>query len=190
MATPTADLNVLFVCTGNICRSPLAEQLFDQLAKQAKLSTKVKSAGVHALTGEQMHPNSQEAMRQINFTPKEHASQQLTQTLTNQADLIITATKEHANSTAQIDPAASKKIFTLKELARISKYLEQNQELPKPKQPIEKLNLAFQYRGYAPRANQSEDIIDPWGRSFETYIEVTNQTHENIEQIINWLAAK
>ena len=190
MSQQTASLNVLFVCTGNICRSPMAEQVFRKLATEAGLSLTFESAGVYAEVGEAIHPQSAEAMRLIGFEPQTHAARQLNSDLTSGADLILTATSDHSNSTAQIDPAASRKTFTLLEFDRIANFLSQNTELASPSTVTEKIAAVSQYRGYAPRTSESEDIIDPWGRSFESYTAVTEQTKLAAERIINWLGVK
>ncbi|MFS8541836.1 MAG: low molecular weight protein arginine phosphatase, partial [Tissierellales bacterium] len=46
-------MNILFVCTGNTCRSPIAEALMKEMAKEKGLDIKVKSAGIYALDGQE-----------------------------------------------------------------------------------------------------------------------------------------
>ena len=97
---------IVFVCTGNTCRSPMAEALFrDMLAKRLNCSsldlTKrgyiVASAGLAADYGSQASPESVEMMRRRGLDLRSHASQPLTDRLLEQADHCYTLTNQHRN---------------------------------------------------------------------------------------------
>jgi protein-tyrosine phosphatase len=65
---------VLFVCTANVCRSPMAEAIFDSLASEADLPWKARSAGVAALVGEPIAPRAEAVPRESSASlPKETA---------------------------------------------------------------------------------------------------------------------
>ena len=97
---------IVFVCTGNTCRSPMAEALFrDMLAKRldctsldlTKRGYIVASAGLAADYGSQASPESVEMMRRRGLDLRAHASQPLTDRLLEQADYCYTLTNQHRN---------------------------------------------------------------------------------------------
>ena len=97
---------IVFVCTGNTCRSPMAEALFrDMLAKRLGCSVEdltkrgfvVASAGLAADYGSPASPESVEMMRRRGLDIRAHASQPLTDRLLEQADRCYTLTNQHRN---------------------------------------------------------------------------------------------
>lgn len=180
------------VCTGNICRSPLAHQLLQTMADQAGLSVAVSSAGTYAEVGNPMHPQSVKSMQEMGFDPQPHVAQQLTAELLQEADLVISATEEHRSFVARTNPAAIKRSFTMLELARIAKYLASNpqaidaQVLAEATTLQQKVEIAGRYRGYAPPAQATEDVLDPWGRDYAEYQRVAKQMQQVLIEVINW----
>ena len=85
---------ILFVCTGNTCRSPMAEIIFKELAKKEDLQTiyKASSAGLHT-SKEQINENSKLALKKLGYTsPKSRLSKQLTKPMLNSSDMVFTMT--------------------------------------------------------------------------------------------------
>lgn len=86
---------VLFVCTANICRSPMAEALFNALAEDKGLGSRAQSAGVAALEGEPIAPNAREALEEIGVYPKHHSARQVNARMLEEADLVLTMSPRH-----------------------------------------------------------------------------------------------
>lgn len=107
---------VLLVCTGNTCRSPMAEGLMKKLAKEKKVAMEVSSAGFCA----DDFPASDlaiEVMEEVGISIKEHRSQHLSIELIEEADLILTMTHSHKESLLSAVPSGKDKTMTLAEWA-------------------------------------------------------------------------
>lgn len=92
---------VVFVCTGNTCRSPMAEYLFRYiLGKKRKLSMcEVKSAGLGAQEGDPMTENAVAALKKLGVNiRKKHTAHMLTRDTAEKADLIVCMTASHASA--------------------------------------------------------------------------------------------
>lgn len=81
---------VLFVCRANICRSPMAEAIFNALARDAGLEARAGSAGVAALVGEDMDAAARAALAEAGIYPGDHRARQADRTLVGGADLVLT----------------------------------------------------------------------------------------------------
>lgn len=100
----TTRRRVLFVCTGNTCRSPMAAALFRKLLAErlgcsvtelAQRGYEISSAGIAALPGEPAAPEAIEAVRELGADLAGHASQPLTPDQARRADFLITMTRGH-----------------------------------------------------------------------------------------------
>ena len=110
-----SDLTLLFVCTGNTCRSPMAEQIFNEQARG--LSAHAISAGLNAKPGSPINPQAADALTQLGYSPKDHSSTLVSAEVVEKADVILTFTKDQKNVVAQRFPAAAEKLFTISEYA-------------------------------------------------------------------------
>lgn len=107
---------LLFVCTGNTCRSSMAEILFkDILKKEGMTGIEVISAGIAACEGQGASSKAIEVMKERGLDLSFHRASQLTSKLVRQADLILTMTQGHKNLVKVMEPAAFDKTYTLKE---------------------------------------------------------------------------
>lgn len=111
---------ILFVCTGNICRSPLGEKLLAQQLKGMAHSVTISSAGTRAMLDGKA-PAEILALGVENDAPvDDHVPQQLTDELIESSDLILTAERVHRSDVVSRVPRASAKTFTLKQFARLA----------------------------------------------------------------------
>lgn len=105
---------IVFVCTGNTCRSPMAESILRQMAKQKDLEIEVQSAGIAAVEGMAMSSHAKEVLNEKGIKD-EVFSKPLTKELIDGADLILTMTGTHKDYILNQYPDTAEKVFTLKE---------------------------------------------------------------------------
>ncbi|MXQ52933.1 low molecular weight protein arginine phosphatase [Shimazuella alba] len=105
---------VLFVCTGNTCRSPMAEAILTHMAKQKQFPLQVRSAGIYAVPGDNISPQAKEVLSTEGIQT-DHCAQRLSEELLEWADVILTMTKQHKNAVLLESPTLNKKVYTLTE---------------------------------------------------------------------------
>ena len=105
---------ILFLCTGNVCRSPMAEGLFRHAVK-GRGEFCILSAGLGAVDGEPPTHHSVQAMKEIGIDISRQRSRALTTELVKQADLILGMTHSHTDTVALLYPQAVEKTFLLRE---------------------------------------------------------------------------
>ncbi|HEY1489796.1 MAG TPA: serine hydroxymethyltransferase [Verrucomicrobiae bacterium] len=105
---------ILFICTGNVCRSPMAEALFRR-AVSGRGEFRVLSAGLGAVDGQPPTSHSVRAMDELGVDISAQRSRMLTVDLVREADLILGMTHSHVDTVALLYPPASEKTFLLRE---------------------------------------------------------------------------
>lgn len=110
-------MNVIFVCTGNTCRSPVAEGLFKKLLKD-KDNINVTSRGIAACEGEFASANSIKAASELGVDISNHRAHMLTVDDIREANYIFTMTESHATAIKKSLPQYSDIIFSIKEFAK------------------------------------------------------------------------
>ncbi|BFH65616.1 low molecular weight protein arginine phosphatase [Paenibacillus azoreducens] len=108
--------HILFVCTGNTCRSPMAEALLRKMAKERGLGVEARSAGVAAMDGMPMSRHAEAVLRDHHIDEC-LTSKALSQEAVRWSDLILTLTQGHKQHVIRSFPEAAGKVFTLKEYA-------------------------------------------------------------------------
>ncbi|SPE62892.1 Sugar-phosphate isomerase, RpiB/LacA/LacB family [Verrucomicrobia bacterium] len=105
---------VLFVCTGNVCRSPMAEGLFRQ-AVSGRGEYRALSAGLGAMEGQPPSPYAVQAVKELGIDISYLRSRMLTPDLVAQADYIFGMTHSHIETVMLLFPHAAEKTFLLRE---------------------------------------------------------------------------
>lgn len=178
----SAQPTVLTVCTGNICRSPLAESLLR--THLADLDIRVHSAGTHALVGHAMTEPAQQLARDRGVDPAvadAHRARLLTEPLLDDADLVLTMTTEQRDYAVQLLPRRLHRVFPVREFARLAQDLDDTQlraiadgagDDPRERLVAVVEAVAGRRGGSAPKG---EDVIDPYRRSMAVYEESAAQ---------------
>ncbi|WP_426517625.1 low molecular weight phosphatase family protein [Diaminobutyricibacter sp. McL0618] len=180
---------ILTVCTGNICRSPLAEQVLR--AELDELDVTLSSAGTAALVGDSMDDRAAEYSRQFGGRPDNHAARQLAVGQLGDADLVLALSREHRRAIVELLPRASRFTFTLREFARLldSLHIDDRDDVVAQPDPYARLTTlvghAAANRGVAERPDHpaDDDVIDPFRQDDAVYAESTRQLIPAVQSI-------
>ena len=163
------SFNILVVCIGNVCRSPVAERLLrsrlDGLLGERRDAVTVESAGVRALVGNPVDALSSQELARLGGSAEGFAARQLTQAHMLQADLVLTATKELRSRVLRDAPVALRRAFTLTEFAALMAGVT-------AQSPKALVADAAQRRASAAVAEY--DVPDPIGASGEVHRQVAD----------------
>jgi len=187
------SFTVLTVCTGNICRSPLAAALL-RIAL-ADLPTRVHSAGTRALVGLGMPDASLRIAARLGVPDAAaHRARQLRTEWVQDADLILALDREHRRGVVELLPRASRRAFTVREFARFAAAvtdveLDTGAGVTTADRMRHAVEAAAQVRGTLPPLPRPEDddVVDPYRRSFEVYQESSDQLVPAIEATVSLL---
>lgn len=188
-----SQFTILFVCTGNICRSPLAELLLREAINTPNITT--FSAGTQALVGHQMPTVQQEIARDLGIdSPENHQAQQITLQHVEDADLILAMDRQHRSETVRLAPRALRRTFTLRELARIAELVpDEDLAFSTAEGLVERLKILVEAaavnRGLAVpfESPEDDDVVDPYKRSNQTYRNSRDQVVLALGQVVNFL---
>ena len=148
-------MKIMFICTGNICRSAMAEAMLKKMLKDKhKENIEVYSCGISADDGDIPTENAVEVMKEYEIDLKKHRATNIYNSNIKNMDLILCATMSHKLAVQRIYPELANKIYTLRE------YVEIKDEI----------------YGY--------DIKDPWGYNLKTYENCAKEISECLEKLI------
>ena len=149
--------SIMFICTGNICRSPMAhaytqKKLYD-LNKENEYI--ISSCGTNAIHGQSATDNAIEAMKKYDIDLTRHRATSIEDSDILNYGLILVLTNSHKREVLQSYPSLSKNIFTLRE--------------------------------YVNNEEKYKDIDDPWGLDINVYNATAKDIVENIDKLIEML---
>ncbi|MCR2808907.1 MULTISPECIES: low molecular weight phosphatase family protein [unclassified Microbacterium] len=190
--------DILTVCTGNIARSPLAEQLLR--ARLAPLEGKVHSAGTSGLRAVSMTPEAVEMARRLGIPAMDsaaHRSRYLTEAMLESPDLILTMTREHRRLVAELAPSRLRSTFTVREFARLATTVADDELRAAAdtvgSEPAARVRAAAaavaSQRGMLPPPVDpaDDDVIDPYKRRMDVYERSANELDSAIDEVVRVL---
>jgi protein-tyrosine phosphatase len=164
----TESFRILFVCTGNVCRSPFAEVLTRGLLAAAGFPAEVSSAGTDAPVGLPLHPDTRRALAEwgLDGAAADACRARLLEPgMVAAADLVLGATVEHRAAIVRAAPKGLRHTFALREFARLAAAVDPS---ALPTEPAARgralVTAAKAERGARPVPVGADDIADPIGR--------------------------
>ncbi len=166
---------ILFVCTGNTCRSVMAAAIFKQRVKEHNINVTVDSAGLVVTSAVPATKHAQDVMEKYGIDVSSHRSKQLDISNFADYDLILTMTGYHKKQILEFQPDLSDRVFIFKEfVCRI------RQETGNQKENWN--NICKMIDGQDMTAEF--DITDPYGQSLAVYQKTAEELTEIIDAII------
>lgn len=158
---------ILFVCTGNTCRSCMAEGIFRHLLEKGgklKDSYTCASSGMDALEGQTASANAVQALKEeFGIDISGHISRGLNEELVREADLILSMTRGHREAVKALYPSGAAKAYTLKEFAASA--------------------------GPDASCCSTPDVTDPFGMSLNMYKRCARELYSLMEEVVKKLRA-
>lgn len=161
--------NVLFVCTGNTCRSPMAQGMFKKILQEKDKDYyryNIQSAGISAIPGIKPTIEAVKVMLEHGIDISQYESQPLEEDSIKRADLILVMTNEHKEYIKKKYPFAQNKVFLIKEFGQ------------------------KKYRNSLQKNDKKYDIGDPLGRPIDFYRIIAKDLEINLEKIANIIIEK
>ncbi|MGY1652041.1 arsenate reductase/protein-tyrosine-phosphatase family protein [Geodermatophilus sp. SYSU D01119] len=191
--SPEPVFTVLVVCTGNICRSPLAERLGrayldERLAGRAG-EVELGSAGTRAVVGAAMHPDTALVLRGLGGDPAGFRARQVVDGMVIDADLTLTMTRAHRREVLALAPRALARTYTLREAADLIRIAGTGTDVPdrtpadRARRLVSRLNAARSRRHSGPE----DDVQDPVGLSLEVHLEVGESVAAALIPLLDFL---
>lgn len=161
-------MRILFVCTGNTCRSYMAESLMKELLddppaddRLPKEDIKISSAGLFAVEGDEANEEAEKALKKLyGIENEKHKARQLTEEMAEESDLIFTMEESQKHAILDCYPDAEGKVFSLKEFALGQQGEDDEEDIDDP------------------LGGNKIDVDDPYGGDLENYMECAQEIME------------
>ncbi len=149
--------SIMFVCSGNICRSPMAHSYMQKKLKDLNREKEyiISSCGTYAIQGQNATNYSIEAMKKYEVDLTKHKATRMQDSNIQNYDLVFALTNNHKTQILKIYPSLNGKVFTLKE--------------------------------YVNTSDLYKDIDDPWGLDLNVYIETAKDIVINIDKLLEMI---
>jgi protein-tyrosine phosphatase len=183
--------SILVVCTGNVCRSPIAEGMVRSIlqARFGAAAPSVASAGTAAWVGSAADPSSVAAAAELGIDISAHRARQLRADDVRSAELVLAMASEHRDAASRLFPGTEGRIFTLKELVLL---LEDLPEAPSSGQ-LEDVLAAQVSAAHASRVGairdrrRDEDVTDPLGMPPDAFRAVARDLDDWCTRLVDGL---
>ncbi|MEW1861759.1 protein-tyrosine-phosphatase [Streptomyces sp. NBC_00669] len=187
-------LRVLHVCTGNVCRSPIAERLMRHgLAQRLGAGADailVESAGTWGHEGAPMEVHAAAVLAEHGADPAHFTGRELLDDHVIDADLVLTATRDHRAQVISMGHAAGLRTFTLKEFTRLVRAIDPA-TLPDgsvTERARALVRAAAALRGWllAPSPD-ADEVHDPYGAPISYFRSIGEEIHDALDPVVTAL---
>lgn len=182
---------VLVVCTGNVCRSPYIER---RLAAELGESIDVTSAGTRALVGSPVEPGSAKLLAERGVSADDFRARQLTAEMVEQADVVLTATRQHRGEVVKLAPQGLLRTFALADFTDLVSLLTGGVaragflDDPADSAVTTAVRAALRQRGKTqPRTDDQAEIVDPMGRTPDVFADMARQIEKLLPPVVQAL---
>lgn len=179
---------VLFLCTANICRSPMAEALLKAEISARCPELAIRSAGF-LREGSSADKNSVWAMERLGIQLTGHVSTHVSSAVEQMPDLVLVMAREHLRMLSDLDPATLERAFTLKEFVRLAG-IEGERHHEEPLSDYVRRVAAGRSAFAITSPRREEDIADPIGRRRAAFWRCASELNDLIEELSRYLCAK
>ncbi len=183
------EVRLLFVCTGNLCRSPVAERLAAAWARQSlgdgAAAVEISSAGLQAPVGQAMDPRSAAILTQLGGDPTGVQAKAFSADMGNNADLVLTMTRRQRRAVLSACPRGLRRTFTLLEAADLVGRadlhgLESRGLTERTRDLSTRLDAARALR----MSTDADDVEDPVGQSVAVHHEVATTIAAALQPLV------
>lgn len=187
-----APVKILMVCTGNICRSPMAEVVLR--SRLSSTDAAVSSAGTQARVGEGMTDLALELSLRAGAdleTASAHRARYLVEPVLVGVDLVLAMTREHRSHIVKMMPSRLWQTFTVREFARLSSSFSDSAIRAmaiaggrgKQERFAAVLRAIAGQRSLADSPEVTDDVVDPYRRSAEVYAQSASQLIPALDEV-------
>jgi protein-tyrosine phosphatase len=186
----TSAGTILFVCAGNVCRSPLAQLVVSTALRRSGIDgVEILSAGTEALVGAPMDPQAAELASLLDCDPRYHRGRQLDEKLLKRCEMVLTSTRSQRSEVVEVMPRAVKHTWTIRQFGLV---LTESEYRPARSGDIGTLvDFVNHHRGLHYRPDHSsDDVIDPYRRPAAVHQLAAWQMRLGLEQLCRALGAQ
>lgn len=177
-----SELNILFVCTGNICRSAAADALASMYFRHAPIH--VASAGIRGLVDHPIQPTVGRILLNAGIDSSAFRSRRLTRAIAVGQDIIFCFEKKQRSSIASLAPSMVKHTYLLTDFANMCQYADVNGLIPNSDIAGRLRYIDSASQMLRARVPEGADIADPYGKMEEDYQRAVYETAMALKMII------